>query len=312
MHYWMHHCSHQGGYDILETEGRLTIGFSDCASDPVMFEIVKSKNRTAFEQAYKSFYGGKRWRERWTLWNFVCEMRDGVIVVVLHSESIDIVRLKGRPFDSERPWENDIGWEWKVEQIACAAAPCDKYVSASLLSLMKCRLPIFKIDDFAGDVYDIVDKLCEANTLAASSELSTLCRKWVDTIYESSHFGRLLRNYFTRLGGSVAVISKNDSNWVGDCDIEAVFPALRLTISVQAKKHWGETDDWAIRQIADYAKSRHNGGETEDNWTYVLWVVSFADDFTDNAKKMAKDEGVILINGTDFCKMLVADGLGID
>ncbi len=126
------------------------------------------------------------------------------------------------------------------------------------------------------------------------------------------HFEVLLKEYFARLGGSAEILSKNYSAKVGDCDIEAVFPALRLTISVQAKKHWGETNDWAVRQIADNAKSRHEGGETEDNWTYVLWVVSLADDFTDKAKKMAQESGVILINRTDFCKMLVAGGLSVD
>ena len=312
MHYWMYRFSRESGCDIIDSEGRLTIGFSDCANDPVMYEIVKSRNRTAFEQAYKSFYGGARWRERWTLWNFTCGMSAGDVVVVLRPDQIDIVRLSGTPIPSERPWENDIGWEWKTEQLASFGSPCEEFASASLLSLMKCRLPIIKIDTLVKDANDIFDKLGEGRSRSLSSKLAEQCREWVDTIHSSAHFGRLLRDYFVRLGASVAVVSTNDPNWEDDCDIEAVFPALRLTISVLAKKHWDETDGGAVRQIADYAKSRHDGGVAEDNWTYVLWGVSFADDFTDEAKEKAKEEGVVLVNGTDFCKMLVAGGLGID
>lgn len=312
MHYWMYRFSHERGCDIFDSEGRLTIGFSDCANDPVMYEIVKSRNRAAFERAYKSFYGGARWRERWTLWNFACGMKPGDVVVVLRPDQIDIVRLNGTPIRSVRPCEDDIGWEWNGEQLASVGVPCEEFASASLLSLTKCRLPIVKIDNLAQDVNDIIDKLGEDDPRSLSPELAAKCREWVDTIQSSSHFGRLLRDYFVRLGGSVAVVSKNNPNGDDDCDIEVVFPALRLTISVQAKKRWGETDDWAIRQIADYAKSRLDGGEMEDNWTYVLWVVSFADDFTDKVKEKAMEEGVILVNRADFCKMLVAGGLGID
>jgi hypothetical protein len=88
--------------------------------------------------------------------------------------------------------------------------------------------------------------------------------------------------------------------------VPALFPALRLNILVQCKKHWGKTNEWSVRQIADYAKA-----ETEsEGWSYVKWVVSFADDFTDEAKELAKKEGVILISGNEFCRMLVTSGVG--
>ena len=47
------------------------------------------------------------------------------------------------------------------------------------------------------------------------------------------------------------------------------------------------------------------------NWTYVNWVVSFAEEFTKSAALKAQENGVVLINGRDFCKMLIATGLDI-
>lgn len=312
MHYWMHRCAYMGGHEILDNERRLTIGFSDCANDPEMADIVKDRNGPAFDPAYKRVYGGEIWRGRWALWYFACEMGAGDIVIVPRHGSFEIVRLKGSPILSERRREKDIGWEWDVDILSASCAPRDAYAPATLLSRMKCRQTTIRIDDLADAVDSALERHREKRPFSLASELAIKCRELMIENGSPDHFEVLLKEYFARLGGSAEILSKNYSAKVGDCDIEAVFPALRLTISVQAKKHWGETNDWAVRQIADYAKSRHEGGETEDNWTYVLWVVSLADDFTDKAKKMAQASGVILINGTDFCKMLVAGGLSVD
>ena len=76
---------------------------------------------------------------------------------------------------------------------------------------------------------------------------------------------------------------------------------------MQEKKHWETTDDWGIQQIVEYAKDRSS---TEDaNWIYANWVVSFASDFSEEAKKMAQENGVVLLNGDEFCRMIVSNGI---
>ena len=40
-------------------------------------------------------------------------------------------------------------------------------------------------------------------------------------------------------------------------------------------------------------------------------VVSFAETFTESAVLNAQENGIVLINGRDFCKMLIAAGLDI-
>ena len=86
---------------------------------------------------------------------------------------------------------------------------------------------------------------------------------------------------------------------------------LHLTISVQAKKHWGQTGDWAVQQITDYAENRKKSDNADTNWSYINWVVSFAEEFTESAVLKAQENGIVLINGRDFCKMLIAAGLDI-
>ena len=312
MNYWIHRCAYMGGHDILDSEHRLTIGFSDCAKDTAMAEIVKARNGKKFDQAYEKVYGGEIWRARWSLWYFACEMEAGDIVVVPRAGAFEIVRLKGEPILSERRREKDIGWEWEVEVLADICSPRDAYASEALLRCMKCRQTTISINDLSEEVEVALARFRENRPFSLASELTRKCHELLGENVSPNQFEGLLLDYFTRLGGSAEILSKNYSGKVGDCDIEAVFPALRLTISVQAKKHSGKTDDWAVRQITDYAKARLDEGESEPNWTYALWVVSFADDFSDEAKKKASEEGVVLINGMDFCKMLVAGGLGLD
>ena len=43
----------------------------------------------------------------------------------------------------------------------------------------------------------------------------------------------------------------------------------------------------------------------------INWVVSFAEEFTESAVPQAQENGIVLINGRDFCKMLIAAGLDI-
>ena len=311
MNYWIHRCAYMGGHDILDTEHRLTIGFSDCANALEMAEIVKDRNGQAFDPAYKRVYGGEIWRARWALWYFACEMKAGDIVVVPRAGSFEIVRLTGEPILSERRHTKDIGWEWEVEPLADICAPRDAYASAALLRRMKCRQTTIRIDDLAEDVEIALARFREKRPFSLATELARLCHEQIGRNISPDQFEGLVRDYFARLGGEAEILSKNYSGKTGDCDIEAVFPALRLTISVQTKKHSGTTDDWAVRQIADYAQARREEGQTDDYWTYVLWVVSFADEFSEAAKANAKKEGVVLINGMDFCKMLVAGGLGL-
>lgn len=298
-----------GGHEILDKEHRLTIGFSDCAKSSEMVRAVENKDGNAFDSIYKSVYGGDIWRARWSLWYFTCEMKADDVVIVPRNGGFSICRLKGAPLVSDRKNDIDIGWEWDVELLVPCCTPREAYATAALLSRMKCRQTTININGLGEDVDAALRRFREAKPFSFTSELAEKCHELLDTNGSPDHFERLLLDYFSRLGGRAEILAKNYNDKVGDCDVSAVFPSLRLTISVQAKKHRDRTGHEAVRQIAEYGKA--NKDATDDpNWTYINWVVSLANDFTDAARELAKKEGVILINGKDFCEMIVANGIG--
>ncbi len=321
MSYWMHRVEkHYSGLDILFQEKRLTIGFSDCAKDDSFFEAFSKSQQDEqyrngaygkdFDDLYWEVYGGDIWRLRWSLWYFIHDMSAEDLVVVPYSGGFCICKLKGEALRSERRDTVDIGWEWEVEILA-DCNPRDGYASTSLLSRMKCQQLTLCLDALKDDVELALSKYRENKPYCFEEELARKCHDILDEFGTPDEFERLVKNYFVRLGGQADVLSKNysgkdGSGKVGDCDVSALFPALRLNILVQCKKHWGKTNEWSVRQITDFAKA-----ETEsEGWSYVKWVVSFADDFTDEAKELAKKEGVILISGNEFCRMLVTSGVG--
>ena len=311
MNYWIHRCAYEGGHEILDTEHRLTVGFSDCAKDAAMVAAVQNDDGKAFDEIYKKVYGGDIWRARWSLWYFTCEMKEGDVVVVPRDGGFTICRLAGKPILSERRNDRDIGWEWAIDLIAEMCAPRESYATTALLSRMKCRQTTLNVGDLADDIETAIRCFRDKKPFSLFDDLSESCHSILDRIGSPDHFERLILDYFTRLGAKAEILPKNTSDKVGDCDVSAVFPALRLTISVQAKKHWGVTGDWAVAQIAEYARDRRERENDDDpNWTYANWVVSFAGDFTTTAREMARKEGVVLIDGNEFCRMLVANGLG--
>lgn len=309
LNYWLHRCAYEGGHEILDAEHRLTIGFSKCAKDHDMVDSILRRDGQAFDENYERVYGGDIWKARYSLWYFTCEMAAGDIIVVPRSGGFTICRLKDACMLSQRRNEADIGWEWPVEILADMCAPRDAYAPIGLLSRMKCRQTTLNIGNLAEDVDFALTRFQNKNPFTLFGELAEKCHEALQKSGAPDHFERLVLDYFTRQGAEAQILSKNYSGTgEGDCDVSAVFSPLHLTISVQCKKHEGETNEFAVQQIVDYANRLK---DRDDNWTYVNWVVSFADDFTKEAKERAAESGVILINGQEFCKMLITNGIGV-
>ena len=310
MSYWLHRCARSGGHEILDNEHRLTIGFADAANDSDMVKAVKAKDGQLFDDYYEQIYKGDIWPQRWHLWYFTCDMKADDIVVVPRHGGFTICKLKGEPIVSERPYELDIGWEWDVDILADFCAPRDAYASAPLFRRMKCQQTTLKLDNLKDDVDQALTRFREKRPFVISTELAKKSLELLSNNCSDSQLEEIVCNYFNHLGASAEVLPKNYSDKVGDCDVQVVFSAVRLQIFVQVKLHSGKTGEWAVQQITDYDRDMKSKNY-DPNWTYACWVVSLADDFTDEAKKLADEKGVLLINGLDFCSMLVEGGLGI-
>ena len=274
-----------------------------------MVNAIDQMDENRFHKLYREIYKSDIIRQRWYLWRFACEMKAGDIVVVPLYGAFTVCKLKGKVNISPLKDECDIGFEWNIEVLANQCSPRDAYASAGLLSRMKVRHTTLNINDLKVDVDSAVKNFNDGKPFSLPAELAKQCRGILAGAGGDRHFERLVLDYFKRLGAEANIHPKNSPSKEGDCDVSAVFRALKLTISVQAKNHSGLTDDWAVRQIIEYANSLNKNDEQEPNWTYVNWVVSLADGFTDEAEKLAHDNGVILLNGDDFCRMLVSNGI---
>jgi Holliday junction resolvase-like predicted endonuclease len=120
-------------------------------------------------------------------------------------------------------------------------------------------------------------------------------------------FEKLILLYFQRVGASnVYIPSKNEANKVGDVDIVAEFEHTKSTICVQVKFHDNETIDWAVKQIRESAESKKY---CADNYTTQYWVITSGDSFTEEAKKLASENDIILIDGREFVRMFISVGI---
>ena len=88
---------------------------------------------------------------------------------------------------------------------------------------------------------------------------------------------------------------------------------IKVAILIQAKHHKGETNGWAVEQIDNYKKQLEDPNYEldldADNYTYIPWVISTCEDFSDEAKNKAKDCKIRLINGKEFARMILEQGL---
>jgi predicted Mrr-cat superfamily restriction endonuclease len=301
--YWLHRVSYENGTGILAKDNLLTIGFSNMAT-PITQKAISEKNYDAFAAEYLAVYEGKISRIRNNLWNFAARMSQGDIVVVPIVNGFKIVEISGEvelfPSTGE-----DLGWQHKVKVLA-DISPRDSYASSALLSRMKCRNTNLEINDLKADVDDALLRWNHKKPFDLIGELAPLCLEVLKRIGSPDKFENIVRKYFEHLGAnSVQILPKNSANKKGDCDVEAIFDALNLTISVQVKYHVGKTDEWSIQQIQDYWQNEPN----VENMTWARWVISSADDFSDKAKEEAQKNNVILINGSDFSKMILRVGL---
>ena len=123
------------------------------------------------------------------------------------------------------------------------------------------------------------------------------------------NFEKVVKWYMEKQGAThVYIPAKNEKgkSEYADADIIAEFEELKLIFYIQAKKHSGESGDWAVTQISRYKEQM---ADSDSDYTYVLWVVSSADDFSGEAKLQAQANNVRLINGDEFYSMILNAGI---
>jgi len=332
---WLHRISYHGetSHPLLE-RGYLTIGFSDF-SNPEFIPKVCGQGWACFQSAIQEKWG-KLSRIRYDLWRFLAEMKAGDRVVVPgfpNQGSFSVFEIiDDRPLpigDVEttglKTWTGEIvtlkdgllsckkntiglGFARKVQEIVKDVSR-SSFADTKLTSRMKARGTTYNISDLETSVEEAIKAYrsnrpinLQAILLEKSTQpiLEAICSE-----LNPDKFEKLIKRYFEKLGAQVRIPGKKEPGKKGDADIVATFEPLKTIIYVQAKFHTGETDKWAEQQIKDYLDNKE---AMDDEYARIAWVVSTADKFSEECKSLAKQNRVLLLNGSDFVRLLLNAG----
>jgi predicted Mrr-cat superfamily restriction endonuclease len=335
MNYWIHRISRherRASYPLLE-KGFLSIGFIEFADEELLNNSTKG-DKEFFESAFKKDPS----RGRWSLWYFLHDMNKGDWVIVPsegvcsiyevlergailppHVEIENLCDLDENKIEhgGERQFfvdskgdEIDIGFVRQVRLIHKDISRYD-FADSYLTQRLKTRWTTSNISDLEDNIKSSIKRFENNERINLKNcifEISV--DKWQNTIQSElnpNKFEKLVCGYFRQIGcTNVCKSSQNYADKNGDVDVIATFEQIRTIINVQVKFHEGMTDEWAVEQINDFAESKI---DLDDGYFRQYWVISSSDSFSKKAENLAKEKGVLLINGKEFVKMLILSGI---
>lgn len=339
MKYYLHRISHhmEWSYPLLEQRGLLSIGWAGLGARPGFV----SEHRDDWSRVADTVEGlwGKL-RQRFGLKRFL-EMEQGDRVVVptwgaFHVYKIaDSERLVPAQIEKElkeiRNWQDklaviregyietlgeegtrvDLGFFRRVSGIELGI-PREGYADAALTSRLKVRQTNVEITDLRESIENAIRRHKEHRPINLRRQVLDKCesavRETILDVQNPDQFEKLIARYFECQGANAEIPAKNQRDKEGDADIVATFESLKLIVYVQAKRHDGETDDWAVKQIKQYAADKSTIGSDEE-FTRLAWVVSTADKFSGACQERARQSQVRLIDGNEFARMLLDTGI---
>lgn len=347
MEYWLHRISHEAeiSWPLLE-KGILTIGFSDLSDSDFLRKAEAAQRVEDLDSAVKDAYG-RLLPSRHSLWRFLKEMQIGDQVLVPGPRTFSVYVIKGKPkliadIDSNlvaslRTLNNakvriergrlvtdngviDLGFYREVEVCRIGGKEAknidrSSYADNPLTRRMKTRNTNANISKLKRNLEEALEAYKDNQPLKFRSDamkcLAPKLLKMICDRLDSKKFELLLKSYFERIGANnVSIPPKNQKGKEGDADIIASFDRIRVTIYIQAKFHGPNTrtNEWAVKQIVDYKdwKKRVDNRSDEHN---LCWVVSTCAEFTEECKRLARANGVVLINGIEFAEMLLDAGI---
>ena len=205
----------------------------------------------------------------------------------------------------------DLGFFRRVKELELGI-PREGYADATLTSRMKVRQANVQITELSESIEDSIRRHQNQQPINLRRQVLDKCESAVrDTILDvlnPDQFEKLIARYFECQGANAEIPAKNERGKEGDADIVATFESLKLIFYVQAKRHDGETDEFAVEQIKQYAYDKKISGSDEE-FTQLTWVVSTAEKFSETCQNHARKSEVRLIDGKEFARMLLDTGI---
>ena len=340
--YWLHRISYHAeiSHPLLD-KGFLTIGYSEFLREAMVVDTILAdgENLDTLNRLSKDCWGGLL-RTRYCLKHFI-NMKRGDIVVVPLNGTFDVYEIDDDkaniiselPVDGLKDWsgnnvtlENgllkiegeksivDLGFFRKVKPVVTEISRND-YAEEPLFRRLKMRQTTANISDIGEFVENAINRFrkeekLDFNIFATENLVNALSAE-ISKINTDTKFEELVQSYFKSLGADSYIPAKNERGKENgaDADVVAVFEPLKTIYYVQVKKHDkdSETDDWAVSQIKEYVSLKN--ANIDDGYSKVAWVVSSANKFSENAKKLAVENNVMLLTRDDFAKLLLRAGI---
>ena len=138
---------------------------------------------------------------------------------------------------------------------------------------------------------DALKKAAESMQEEVKSWNGHLFEEAVKKVFENQGYEILNGQYsrYNRKGGDVDIIVRPPSNIYG------IFMPQEIAVQVKWKQGVDQEDVHAVRQLVDWNESD----------TVEKFVISSADDFTNECKKKAEDNGIMLISGLNTMYFLM-------
>ena len=336
MNYYIHRISHHAelSYPLLD-RGYLSIGFSDFAEEDLI-DQTQTGDWQFLDNRFQAYWGTLP-RNRSTLKRFL-SFQKGDLVLVPSSGTFSIclvtddraaligdsfredlktwngqkVDLIGNHLHDQHGKRFDLGFVRKVK-ILYRDISREKFADAALTARMKIR----QTNSCITSIEPSIEKAIKSYEVNKPIHLhSILIEKTAGLVLDSltthlnpNKFERVVSTYFKTIGANqVTIPAKNAPGKEGDADIIAVFENMKLIIYVQAKFQRGQINQWATNQVRDYMSQQDR---LDDGYNRIAWVITTADSFHPEAKKIAIENQIQLINGLEFSKLLLNAGMDL-
>ena len=340
MKYYLHRISHHAewSHPLLDEKGLLSIGWSDYGAsarfldehrgnwsnvaDTVDRDYPGSRLRFGLQRFLEMEQGDRVVAPTWGAFHVYCVKDDERLAPKHIREDLGDLRNwqgNGAMIDADgyiRESDHDgqvidLGFFRRVCPIA-RDIPRDGYADASLTSRLKVRQANVDVTALRESIENAIARHAEQRPINLREQLHERCavevRKTVLDSLNPDQFEQLIKQHLEAQGATAYIPAKNERGKEGDADIVATFEALKVIVYVQAKRHDGATDEWAVTQVKEYADSKVESG-TDDGYTRLAWVISTAERFSEECVNAAHHGNVRLIDGDEFARMLLDSGI---
>lgn len=341
MSYYLHrisHCKHWS-HPLLAERNLLSYGWSKLAAKPGFIALHQERDWDGVPDAVANVYGAVNMR--FGVQRFL-QMSDGDRVVVPTWGAFHVYEIASDvrlvPADIEQDLEGlessngttatirdgyfrervgdeyrviDLGLFRRVNLIA-RKVPREGYADAALMSRLKARQANLQIDDLQESIENAIAQFQAQQPINVHHLIMEKCapvvRQTILGNVSPRKLEELIKTWFQRQGASAEIPPRNQRKKEGDADIIATFEALKVIVYVQAKRHDGQTNAWAVEQIEKFKEYQSSTGD-DDEYTRVPWVISTAEEFSDDCETQARNARVRLVNGIEFATMLLDSGI---